>query len=82
MKVNAEMIFLGVEEGVAKNGNKYVRAGLLQGFDSETIYLNDENKRQVANIKPMTRVNCVLNIQIGGARTYVNRLDSTPADGK
>lgn len=79
MKVTAELMFLGIEEGTTRDGKPYTRAGLLQGFDSEVIYLNDENRKQVEGIKPMTPVKCFLNIQIGKERTYVNLIDISPA---
>lgn len=83
MKVTAELLFLGVEEGMTRDGKAYTRAGLLQGFDSEVIYLSDENRKQVEGIKPMTQVKCFLNIQIGKERTYVNLIDISPvAPGK
>ena len=77
MKVSAEMMYLGTESGTTRDGKTYVRAGLLQGLNSEVIYLNEENQKQVASIKPMTPVICTLNISIG-ERTYVNLLDISP----
>jgi hypothetical protein len=77
MKVTAEMIFIGTENGKTRDGKEYVRAGLLQGLTSEMVYLNEENQKQVANIKTMTPVICTLNIQIG-ERTFVNLLDISP----
>lgn len=77
MKVSAEMMYLGTESGTTRDGKTYVRAGLLQGLNSEVIYLNEENQKQVAAIKPMTPVICTLNISIG-ERTYVNLLDISP----
>ena len=81
MKVSAEMTFLGTEEGRTKDNKTYVRAGFLQGINSEIIYLNDDAKPLVKDIKPMTPVRCTLNIQIG-ERTYVNLLDVVPVDRK
>lgn len=80
MKVFSEMIFLGWESGKTQAGKDYTRIGLLQGFDSEQIYINDEMLQQVRQIKPMSPVTCELNIRIGQERTYVNLLSISPAD--
>lgn len=83
MKVSANMIYLGYEDGVTQAGKAFTRVGLLQGFDSEQVYVNEEIKKQVEGIKPMTSVTCDLNIRIGQERTYVNLLSiSAVADGK
>lgn len=81
MKVSAEMMFIGIEEGKTKNDKPYVRAGFLQGINSEIIYLNDEMKFLVKDIKPMTPVRCSLDIQIG-ERTFVNLLAIDPINSK
>ena len=80
MKVSSEMIYLGYEDGKTQNGKDYCRVGLLQGFDSEQVYINDEIKEQVRQIKPMTPVTCLLNIRIGQERTFVNLLSISPLD--
>lgn len=74
MKVSSEMMYLGYEDGQTQNGKSYTRVGLLQGFDSEQVYINDEVRNQVLSLKPMTPVVCELNIRIGSERTYVNLL--------
>lgn len=71
MKVNAKMKYLGYEEGTTRDGKKYQRCGLLQGFKAETVYLNDTTFSQVKQLKPMTDVVCELDISIG-ERTFVN----------
>jgi hypothetical protein len=77
MKVTANMVFIGIEKGKTRDGKEYVRAGLLQGLTSEMVYLNEDNQKQIANIKEMTPVTCTLNIAIG-ERTYVNLVDIVP----
>lgn len=74
MKVNARMKFLGAEKGVSKDGKTYFFVGLLQDFDSERVYVNEDIYKQVKDYKPFSDVDCNLRIQIG-TRTFVN-LDS------
>lgn len=72
MKVAARMKFLGAECGVSQNtGKPYFFVGLLQDFDSERVYVNEEIYNQVHDYKPFSDVDCNLNISIG-AKTYVN----------
>ena len=42
MKVNARMKYLGADKGTSKDGKPYFYVGLLQGFDSERVYVNEE----------------------------------------
>ena len=42
MKVNARMKYLGADRGTSKDGKPYFYVGLLQGFDSERVYVNEE----------------------------------------
>lgn len=75
MKVKARMKFLGAERGTAQStGKPYFFVGLLQDFDSERVYVNEQIYNQVKDFKPFCDVDCNLNIQIG-QKTYVN-LDS------
>lgn len=75
MKVTARMKILGAEKGVsAQTGKPYFYVGLLQGMDSERVYVNEEIYNQCLGFNPFSDVDCNLNIQIG-AKTYVN-LDS------
>lgn len=75
MKVSARMKFLGAEKGIAQNtGKPYFYVGLLQGFDSERVYVNEEIYNQVRDFKDFSDVDCNLNITIG-TKTFVN-LDS------
>ena len=81
MKVSAKMTYLGMETGTSQNGKPYTVIGLLQGFDSERIYVNDDIKQKVSQLKPMTQVECGLNIRITSDRTYMNieYIDPVPA---
>ena len=73
MKVSAEMKYVGAEKGTSNNSGKpYYVVGLLQGFDSERVYVSEEIYRQTASYKPFCDVQCQLNIQIGRDRTFVN----------
>lgn len=75
MKVSARMKFLGAEKGTAQStGKPYFYVGLLQGFDSERVYVNEEIYNQTREYKPFSDVDCNLNITIG-TKTFVN-LDS------
>ena len=43
MEVSAKMKFLGVEKGTSRStGKPYYRVGLLQGLESEQIYISEE----------------------------------------
>ena len=75
MKVSARMKYIGAEQGTSKDGKTYFVLGLLQGMESERIYINKEIYDLTANFKQFSDVDCVLNIQIGQTRTFVN-LDS------
>lgn len=77
MKVNAKMKYLGYEEGTTRDGKPYQRCGLLQGFKAETIYLNNDTFAQVKQLKPMTDVDCELDISIG-ERTFINLVNIVP----
>ncbi len=74
MNVSANMTYLGLESGVSANGKAYNVVGLLQGFDAERVYINDEIKKLCDNLSPMTPVTCTLNIRIG-EKTFVNLVD-------
>ena len=71
MKVNAIMKYLGADRGTTKEGKPYFYVGLLQGFDSERVYVNEEMYNLTKDFKPFADVNCELNISIG-QRTFVN----------
>ena len=75
MKVKAMMKYLGTEERKTKDGKTYTVCGLLQGFDTEQVFINDELKRLCGPITPMSDVECQLNIRITGERTFVNLED-------
>ena len=75
MKVSARMKFLGAKKGTAQStGKPYFYVGLLQGFDSERVYVNEQIYNQTREYKPFSDVDCNLNITIG-TKTFVN-LDS------
>ena len=78
MKCNALMQYIGTETGTTRDGKTYTRIGLLQGLDSEKVYISDEMLEKVKGMKPFTPVDCTLNIQFNGDRTYVNLLDIVP----
>ncbi len=72
MEVTAKMKFLGVEKGVSRNtGKPYYRVGLLQGLESEQIYVSETLYKQMSDFKPLSNVECCLNIQIS-QKTFVN----------
>lgn len=72
MKVNARMKYIGAEQGTSREGKTYFVVGLLQGMDSERVYVNREIYDLAAGFSPFSDVDCVLNIQIGQSRTFVN----------
>ena len=71
MKVNARMKYLGADRGTSKDGKPYFYVGLLQGFDSERVYVNEEKYNATKGFNPFADVDCELNISIG-QRTFVN----------
>lgn len=72
MEVSAKMKFLGVEKGTSRStGKPYYRVGLLQGLESEQIYINEELFKQMSDFKPFSNVECCLNIHIN-EKTFVN----------
>ena len=71
MKVSGLMKFIGVEEGLSREGKRYFIIGLLQGMESIKIYVSEELCSLVAGYTPFCDVECELNIQIG-QRTYIN----------
>ena len=71
MKVNARMKYLGADKGTSKDGKPYFYVGLLQGFDSERVYVNEEMYNATKGFNPFADVDCELNISIG-QRTFVN----------
>lgn len=74
MKVNAKVTYLGIESGKNKDGKDYHIVGLLQGFDTQRIYVGEEIKNICKNLTPMTSVNCELDIRQAGERCYFNLL--------
>ena len=82
MKVSAEMKYLGFEEGTNREGKTFFVVGLLQGFSSERIFINDEDlKKKLQAVKPMSDCVCDLNISIG-EKTYVNLVDIRQKEGR
>ena len=78
MKVSAEMKYLGSEEGTNREGKPFFVVGLLQGFASERIFINDDDlKKKLKDVKPYSDCICDLNISIG-EKTYVNLVDIRP----
>lgn len=75
MKVSARMKYIDAEQGISRDGKTYYVIGLLQGMESEKIYINKEIYDLTAGFKQFSDVDCTLNIQIGQTRTFVN-LDS------
>lgn len=71
MKVNARMKYLGADKGTSKDGKPYFYVGLLQGFDSERVYVNEEMYNATKGFNLFADVDCELNISIG-QRTFVN----------
>lgn len=75
MKLKGKMKFLGAEQGVSQqSGKPYYYLGLLQGMESERVYINEDLYRKVSSFQPFCDVDCELNIRIGD-KTFVS-LDS------
>lgn len=75
MKVSARMKFIGAEQGTSRDGKTYFVVGLLQGMESERVYVSKEIYDLTFGFEQFSDVDCIMNIQIGQQRTFVN-LDS------
>lgn len=65
--------FLGLQNGVTRDGKPYVIMGILQGFDSEKLYPDEEVIAKVRNIPPMSDIDCVLRINVSAdKKAYIN----------
>ena len=80
MKVSARMKFIAAEKSTSREGKPYFVVGLLQGMDSERVYVSEEIYEQTSSFKPFSDVDCNLNIQIG-QRTFVNLESIQLVDG-
>lgn len=75
MRVEADMKFVGVQKEMSKNNKPYYVIGLLQGFDSERIFTNEETYNRVYKYPSFCDVHCTLNIRIGQERSFVSLED-------
>lgn len=78
MKVKAEFLYLGMENGTTRDGKPWYCIGLLQGLDSEKMYVTDEMLPKVKTLTPMTKVAADLRISINKEKTYINLDDISP----
>lgn len=75
MVVTAQFRFIGAESKISKNGNMYYVMGLLQGMDSEQLFIQQEQYNQVKDFKEFDNVECSLNINIRPDKTNVSLID-------
>lgn len=73
MKVVADMVYLGFEDGTSRDGNTFTVVGLLQGLDSQRIFVSDvEVAKEIKKLAPNTAVKAFLNLSIGRDKTFIN----------
>lgn len=79
MELTGRFKFLGTEKGKTREGKEFTRLGLLQGLNSEVMYVNDDIITKVEKLSVMTEVNCLLQINVRDDRTaYVGIKDIFP----
>jgi hypothetical protein len=78
MKVKAEFLYLGMESGTTRDNKQWTAIGLLQGLDSEKMYVQDEILKKVQVIQPMSKVIAELRINVNKDKTYINLDDIAP----
>lgn len=82
MKMSMYCKYLGFEERPKKDGGIYTVMGLLQGFQAEEIFVNDNLKEMIAPLNPNTECHVVANVVINGEHSRISILEITPVKGK
>lgn len=72
MILNGRFRLLGVEMGSRKDGKPYYVLGLVQGIDSERLYIDEKMYKDCQTIPAFSEIECDINIQIRQDRTYLN----------
>lgn len=72
MTLTGNFRFLGAEELKTKEGKAYYIVALLQGMDSEKMYVSESQYREYCSIPEFSEVECELKVTINGNRTFLN----------
>ena len=75
MKMEMNAIYLGYESRESKKGTTYTMLGLLQGFQSEELYVSDDVMVMIKNIQPNMQVHVVANVTINGDNSRIQILN-------
>lgn len=78
MKMSMNCKFLGTEDRLKKDGGTYTVMGLLQGFQAEELFVNENLKEMIVPLKPNTDCHVVANVVINGEHSRISILEITP----
>lgn len=78
MKLSGECTFLGTERKTKKDGGTYVVVGLLQGLDSNKLFLDDSMIIECEKIKPNQIVHCDFDVTMNGDYNRMSLLSIAP----
>lgn len=76
-KLSGQFDFLGVQgiQGKKDPSKTYYNVLLMQDMDVMKIFVNDQKVKLFDGIKKMDKVQCLLDVNFGGEKTYVNVVD-------
>ncbi len=76
MELVGNFKFLGIEKGTSRDGKEYTRLGILQGLNSEIMFVADDIATKASKFPALSDVVCHLSINVKDDRTaYVNLKD-------